>query len=94
MSIQIRSKNNVLWDRVKDTDMAKENHLLASLPRDVYEKLAPHLQYVSFNYPTLLRSALRRRFVESGDCIYRPAQFRIPEKAFGFTFIRRRIRDS
>jgi CRP-like cAMP-binding protein len=27
--------------------MAKENHLLASLPRDVYEKLAPHFQYVS-----------------------------------------------
>ena len=47
MSTQIRSKTNVLWDRVKDTDMAKENHLLASLPRDVYEKLAPHLQYVS-----------------------------------------------
>jgi len=47
MSTQIRSKNNVLWDRVKDTDMGKENHLLASLPRDVYEKLAPHLQYVS-----------------------------------------------
>ncbi len=47
MSTQIRSKNNVLWDRVKDTDMAKENHLLASLPRDVYEKLAPHFQYVS-----------------------------------------------
>ena len=47
MSTQIRSKTNVLWDRVKDTDMGKENHLLASLPRDVYEKLAPHLQYVS-----------------------------------------------
>jgi CRP-like cAMP-binding protein len=46
MPTQIRSKTNVLWDRVKDTDMAKENHLLASLPRDVYEKLAPHLQYV------------------------------------------------
>jgi CRP-like cAMP-binding protein len=27
--------------------MGKENHLLASLPRDVYEKLAPHLQFVS-----------------------------------------------
>ncbi|NEQ23078.1 MAG: Crp/Fnr family transcriptional regulator [Microcoleus sp. SIO2G3] len=27
--------------------MGKENHLLASLPRDIYEKLAPHLQYVS-----------------------------------------------
>jgi hypothetical protein len=47
MATQIRSKNNVLWDRVKHTDMGKENHLLASLPRDVYEKLAPHLQYVS-----------------------------------------------
>jgi len=27
--------------------MGKENYLLASLPPDVYEKLAPHLQYVS-----------------------------------------------
>lgn len=27
--------------------MGKENQLLASLPRDVYEKFAPHLQYVS-----------------------------------------------
>jgi CRP-like cAMP-binding protein len=47
MTTQIRSKNNVLWDRVKNTEMGKENHLLASLPRDVYEKLAPHLQHVS-----------------------------------------------
>jgi CRP-like cAMP-binding protein len=47
MSAQLRSKNNVLWDKVKDTGMGKENHLLASLPRDVYQKLAPHLQYVS-----------------------------------------------
>ncbi len=47
MSTQIRSKNNVLWDRVKDTDMGKENHLLASIPDDVYQKVAPHLQYVS-----------------------------------------------
>ncbi len=27
--------------------MGKENHLLASLPRDVYEKLAPHLKPIS-----------------------------------------------
>ena len=27
--------------------MGKENHLLASLPPDVYEKLAPHLKHVS-----------------------------------------------
>lgn len=47
MSAQIRSKNGFLWDGVKDTYMAKENHLLASLPRDVYEKLAPHLKHVS-----------------------------------------------
>ncbi len=47
MSTQICSKNNVLWDRVKDTDMGKENHLLASIPNDAYQKLAPHLQYVS-----------------------------------------------
>ncbi len=65
----------------------------------ILNRLMPKAQFVTmfdprFNYPTLLRWALRRRFVESGDCIYRPAQFRIPEKAFGFTFIRRRIRDS
>ena len=47
MSTQIRSKNNSLWDRVKGTDMAKENYLLASLPRDVYEKLAVYLKPVS-----------------------------------------------
>jgi CRP-like cAMP-binding protein len=47
MSAQIRSKNGFLWNGVKDTYMAKENHLLASLPRDVYEKLAPHLKHVS-----------------------------------------------
>jgi CRP-like cAMP-binding protein len=47
MSAQIRSKNNLLWDRVKNTDMGKENHLLASLPADIYEKLAPHWNYVS-----------------------------------------------
>jgi CRP-like cAMP-binding protein len=47
MSTQIRSKNGFLGDGVKDTDMAKANHLLASLPPDIYEKLAPHFKYVS-----------------------------------------------
>ena len=47
MSAQILSKNSSLCDKVKGTYMAKENHLLASLPPDVYEKLAPHLKYVS-----------------------------------------------
>jgi len=47
MSAQMRFKNSLLWDRVKDTSMGKENQLLASLPPDVYEKLAPHLKHVS-----------------------------------------------
>ena len=47
MSTQIRSKNGFLGDGVKDTCMAKKNHLLASLPPDIYEKLAPHFKYVS-----------------------------------------------
>ena len=46
MSTQIRSKNSFLCDKVK-SNMAKENHLLASLPPDVYEKLAPHFKLVS-----------------------------------------------
>lgn len=55
MSAQTRSKNNVLWDRVKDTHMGKENHLLASLPPDVYEKLAPHLKQVSLKQGQMLQ---------------------------------------
>lgn len=34
--------------------MGKENHLLASLPRDVYEKLSPHLKQVSLKQGQML----------------------------------------
>jgi len=47
MSTQTRSKNASLCSGIKDTYMNKGNHLLASLPPALYEKLAPHLKPVS-----------------------------------------------
>lgn len=47
MSTQTRSKNASLCNGIKNTYMDKGNHLLASLPPALYEKLAPHLKHVS-----------------------------------------------
>ena len=61
MPAQIRFQNGSLCNRVKD-NMGKENLLLASLPPDLYEKLAPHLQYVSLKQG--------QRLYEPGDIIH------------------------
>lgn len=46
MSVQISSKTSSLCDQVKNTYMGKENHLIASLPPSVYQKLAPYFQHI------------------------------------------------
>lgn len=61
MSTQIRSKKILLRDRAKDTYMDKDNHLLASLPPDVYEKFAPHLTHVALKQG--------QRLLEPGETI-------------------------
>jgi CRP-like cAMP-binding protein len=44
MSVQIRSKPSSLCDQVKDTYPGQENHLIASLPLNLRQKLAPYFQ--------------------------------------------------